>query len=71
MQLKQDDPIARFLEDYERAKIGASFEPSRAALATSSLGGVPSVRYVVVKWVDERSFRIFTNYTSRKARFLD
>lgn len=71
MQLKPDDPIARFLQDAERAKVGASFDPSRAALATSSLDGIPSVRYVLVKWVDERGFRIFTNYTSRKARFLD
>lgn len=71
MQLKQDDPIARFISDAERAKDGASFDPSRAALATSSLDGIPSVRYVLVKWVDQRGFRIFTNYTSRKARFLD
>src|SRR5690554_2230690 len=71
MQLKPDDPIARFLQDAERAKVGASFDPSRAALATSSLDGIPSVRYVLVKWVDAKGFRIFTNYTSRKARFLD
>jgi pyridoxamine 5'-phosphate oxidase len=64
---KRHDPIALFLRAYQDAHEGASFEPSRAAFATASRSGRPSVRFVLVKIVDSRGFRVFTNYESRKA----
>src|SRR5690606_38616285 len=67
---KRPDPIARFLRAFEAARDGAAFEPSRAAFATVGADGRPSVRYVLVKLVDERGFRVFTNYESKKAAQL-
>jgi pyridoxamine 5'-phosphate oxidase len=64
------DPIARFAESYTRATATETFDASRAALATSSARGLPSVRFVLVKHWDERGFAFFTNLESRKAREL-
>lgn len=44
---------------------------TRAALATVSDQGQPSVRYVLVKHVDDAGFVFFTNLQSRKARELE
>jgi pyridoxamine 5'-phosphate oxidase len=41
-----------------------------AALATSSAGGAPSVRMVLLKNADERGLLFFTSYESRKGREL-
>ena len=46
-------------------------EPEGAALATASPDGRPSVRFVLVRGIDERGARFFTNYGSRKGRELD
>ena len=46
-------------------------EPDAAALSTASPDGRPSVRFVLVRGVDERGLRFFTNYASRKGRELD
>ena len=46
-------------------------EPHAMALATASPDGEPSVRIVLLKGVDERGVRFFTNYESRKGRELD
>jgi pyridoxamine 5'-phosphate oxidase len=70
MTEKRLDPIARFLRAYEDAHEGAAFEPSRAAFATATASGRPSVRFVLVKIVDARGFRVFTNYESEKAAEL-
>jgi pyridoxamine 5'-phosphate oxidase len=40
------------------------------ALATSSAGGAPSVRMVLLKSADERGLVFFTSYVSRKGREL-
>jgi pyridoxamine 5'-phosphate oxidase len=40
------------------------------ALATSTPDGTPSVRFVLLKAVDERGVQFFTNYESRKGREL-
>jgi pyridoxamine 5'-phosphate oxidase len=66
-----DDPIAlfnRWLRDARRAGI---YLPEAVTLATATADGVPSVRLMLFKGVDERGFRFFTNYESRKARELD
>jgi len=46
-------------------------EPAGAALSTASPAGRPSVRFVLVRGVDERGVRFFTNFGSRKGRELD
>ena len=40
------------------------------ALATASPDGMPSVRIVLLKGIDDRGIRFFTNYESRKGREL-
>src|SRR5439155_1730717 len=42
--------------------------PEAAALATAAPGGAPSVRMVLVKGYDERGFRFYSSYSSRKGR---
>jgi pyridoxamine 5'-phosphate oxidase len=64
------DPIAEFRELYARAATAAPFDPTEAALATADAAGRPSARIVLVKIVDERGFRFFTNYESRKGEEL-
>ena len=43
------------------------FLPESTALATASPDGIPSVRMVLLKTVDDRGFVFYTNYESRKA----
>jgi pyridoxamine 5'-phosphate oxidase len=64
------DPVAWFRDSFGRARQSESFDPSRAALATVDSAGRPSVRYVLVKTVDQRGFAFFTNLASVKARQL-
>lgn len=45
-------------------------EPHAMSLATADVNGVPSVRTVLLKDVDDRGFVWFTNYESRKGREL-
>jgi pyridoxamine 5'-phosphate oxidase len=45
-------------------------ETEVVALATSSAGGAPSVRMVLLKSADERGLVFFTSYVSRKGREL-
>lgn len=40
------------------------------ALATVSADGAPSVRFVLLKLIDDRGVEFFTNYESRKGREL-
>lgn len=41
------------------------------ALSTVSADGQPSCRLVLLKGIDDRGFRFFTNYESRKAREME
>ena len=65
------DPLARARDWLDEAAAAGVPEPEGAALATASPDGVPSVRFVLVRGVDERGIRFFTNYGSRKGRELD
>lgn len=65
-----EDPLAWFKASFERASALESFDASRAALATVGATGQPSVRFVLVKQVDDRGFVFFTNANSGKAREL-
>ncbi len=64
------DPFAlarRWLHDAIAARLD---EPNAMALATASAGGLPSVRLVLLKGLDESGAVFFTNYESRKGQDL-
>jgi pyridoxamine 5'-phosphate oxidase len=64
------DPIAKFirwLDDARRLKI-PNYEAM--ALATADRDGRPSVRFVLLKGIDERGFVFFSDSRSRKGREL-
>jgi pyridoxamine 5'-phosphate oxidase len=61
------DPMAEFTELYARAADDAPFDVAAVALATADDAGRPSVRVVLLRGHDERGFRFFTSYESRKA----
>jgi pyridoxamine 5'-phosphate oxidase len=63
---RRSDPIAKFirwLDDARRARI-PNYEAM--ALATATPGGKTSVRFVLLKGIDERGFVFFTDARSRK-----
>jgi pyridoxamine 5'-phosphate oxidase len=64
------DPLEQFRQWYEHAVAAGVVEPEAMALATSTPDGFPSVRFVLLKGVDERGVEFFTNYESRKSREL-
>lgn len=67
------DPIARFtaLLDQARALDRKILpEPTAFSLGTVDDRGMPSVRIVLLKGVDEHGFVFYTNYESRKGREL-
>ena len=66
-----EDPIDQFRAWYADAEASGLLLPESTALATSTPDGVPSVRMVLLKGVDDRGFRFFTNYESRKAHELE
>jgi pyridoxamine 5'-phosphate oxidase len=63
-------PLERVREWYEEAVAAGVVEPDAMALATAGRDGRPSVRIVLLKGIDERGIRFFTNYESRKGREL-
>lgn len=66
-----DDPIARFREWFEAAGKAGVAAPEAMTLATADASGAPSARMVLLRGVDDRGFRFFTNYRSRKGRELE
>jgi pyridoxamine 5'-phosphate oxidase len=65
-----EDPLDRLRRWYGEAAAVLP-EPNAMALATASPDGAPSIRVVLLKGVDDRGVRFFTNYESRKGRELD
>ncbi|MBX7246282.1 MAG: pyridoxamine 5'-phosphate oxidase [Candidatus Sumerlaeaceae bacterium] len=64
------NPLDRFREVFDRAAVGAPFDPTAVTLATAGASGAPSARIVLLKEFDERGFVFFTNYNSRKSAEL-
>jgi pyridoxamine 5'-phosphate oxidase len=60
------DPIAMFRAWMKEAEAEELNDPNAVALATASREGVPSVRMVLMKRVDERGFSFYTNAESQK-----
>lgn len=63
-------PLGRVRAWYDDAVAAGLAEPDAAALATADAAGRPSVRFVLVKGIEEHGVRFFTNHDSRKAREL-
>jgi pyridoxamine 5'-phosphate oxidase len=69
--LSPEDPLAAVRAWYDEAVAAGLPDPDTMALATADAAGRPSVRFVLLKGIDERGIRFFTNYGSRKARELE
>ena len=61
------DPIKQFARWFAEAQEAGVYEPEAMLLSTTA----PAARFVLLRGVDDRGFRIFTNYASAKARELD
>jgi pyridoxamine 5'-phosphate oxidase len=66
-----DDPIEQFQDWFDEALNAEVEEPNAMTLSTAAPDGTPSARIVLLKGVDERGFRFYTNYDSRKGTELD
>lgn len=64
------DPIALFAAWLREAEASELNDPNATALATATADGVPSVRMILMKQLDERGFAFYTNAESRKGREL-
>ncbi len=64
------DPLETVLAWYELARAEGVPEPEAAALATATPDGRPSVRMVLIRGIDARGVRFYTNRESRKGREL-
>lgn len=62
----KNDPIALFAEWLAEAEASEPAEPSAMSLATADAQGVPSVRMVLLRGLDERGFVFYTNTQSPK-----
>jgi len=71
MPEKDRHPIELFGDWYKTAEQCGLYLPESVALATSTPGGIPSARMVLLKGFDKNGFTFFTNYGSRKAAELD
>ena len=63
-------PLALVRAWYEDAVAAGLPEPNAMALATASPDGVPAVRFLLLKDIDDEGVDFFTNYESRKGREL-
>ncbi|AWK85634.1 pyridoxamine 5'-phosphate oxidase [Azospirillum thermophilum] len=64
------NPYELFADWLDEAGRSEPNDPNAMALATADSDGIPSVRMVLLKGVDERGFVFYTNMESRKGRQL-
>ncbi len=64
------DPLRQFDLWFREASEAGEYEPNAMSLATASADGLPSVRMVLLKGVEEGGFYFYTNYLSRKGQEL-
>ena len=64
------NPIVLFRSWLDEAAGTELNDPNAVALATATRGGMPSVRMVLLKDVDDRGFVFYTNTQSRKGEQL-
>jgi pyridoxamine 5'-phosphate oxidase len=61
-----EDPLDLFRLWYAAAERAGIYLPEAMALGTATPDGLPAVRIVLLKGLDERGFTFFTSYESRK-----
>ena len=66
IDLNSNDPFGLFRQWMADAEKSEPEDPNAMALATADASGVPSVRMVLLKGIDERGFVFYTNLESRK-----
>ena len=66
----RDDPFALFSEWMAEARESEPNDSNAMALSTVDAGGMPDVRMVLLKGVDERGFTFYTNSGSAKGEQL-
>ncbi|KAK0331307.1 hypothetical protein LTR94_029463, partial [Friedmanniomyces endolithicus] len=66
----RDEPIGLFIEWLEEAKRSEVNDANAMALATVDPAGLPDVRMVLLKDVDDRGFTFFSNQESAKGEQL-
>jgi pyridoxamine 5'-phosphate oxidase len=64
------DPIRQFRRWFDEAVAAGQAEPEAMALATSTPAAEPSLRFVLMRGLDERGFVFYTNEQSRKGEEL-
>ena len=64
------DPVTMFRGWMAEAGASGMHEPNAMVVATASADGRPASRMVLLKGLDERGFRFFTNLASRKGEEL-
>ncbi len=62
------DPVAQFRKWFDEALAADLLEPNAMSLATCGVDGLPSVRTVLLKDLDDDGFVFYTNFSSEKAR---
>ena len=67
---KADEPIGLFTAWLEEATRTELADPNAMALATVDPNGLPNVRMVLLKGIDDRGFVFYTNLCSQKGREL-
>jgi pyridoxamine 5'-phosphate oxidase len=70
VSLVRHDPIAKFRRWFGAAARAGAPRANAMALGTAARHGAPSVRYVLLKGVDDRGFVFYTDGRSRKGREL-
>jgi pyridoxamine 5'-phosphate oxidase len=71
MQTVVKNPIVQFSEWLDEAKQNNKIaEPTAMSVATATVDGVPSVRILLLKELDEKGFVFYTNMESCKSREL-
>lgn len=66
-----DDPIAIIRTWMKEAEASEINDPNAIALSTVDASGMPNVRMVLLKEIEDDAFVFYTNYGSAKARELD
>jgi pyridoxamine 5'-phosphate oxidase len=66
-----DDPFALARDWFAQAKVSEPNDPDAVALATVDADGMPNVRMVLLREIEDAAFTFYTNYTSAKAREIE
>lgn len=66
IEFNANDPFGLFRQWMADAEKSETEDPNAMALATADASGVPSVRMVLLKGIDDRGFVFYTNLESRK-----